>query len=206
MAGELVLYDNRASSNARKVRFLLGELGLPYRSVEVPLTGERPEWYRGIHPLATVPALVDGDVVLVESNTILCYLAVREGRDDLYPPGAAGRARVDQLLDLLSLAIRPALWELELRTYYADDPAYSPGPPPAAQVRAARDGLHGVLEAWERLIEPGGYLTGAFSIADVAAAARLHLLPAIGVEMARFPRTGEMLATVGSRPAFRAAV
>ena len=206
MPTDLVLYDNPDSSNARKVRFALGELGLRYRTVIVPLIGERPDWYRAIHPFATVPALVDGDLVLVESNTMIRYLADREGRDDLYPTDPRERARVDQLLDVLSLTVRPALWDLELRTHYADSPHYSPRPPTSRQVSAARAGLEEALEGWERLIEPGGYLTGTLSIADIAAAARMYLLPSLPFDLSRSPKTRQMLEVVCARPAFAAAI
>jgi glutathione S-transferase len=200
MGDDLVLYDNRGSSNARKVRFLLGELGLDARLVDVPLDEERPEWYRDVHPFATVPTLVDGDLVLVESNTILRYLADREGRGDLYPRDPAARARVDQLLDVLSLAIRPALWELELRTYYAA------GPVPEAELTDAVRGLESVLAGWERLIEADGYVTGAFSIADIAATARMWLLPTLPIDLGGAPNTRRMLDVVGARPALLAAL
>jgi glutathione S-transferase len=200
MGGDLVLYDNRGSSNARKVRFLLGELGLDARLVDVPLEEERPEWYRDIHPFATVPTLVDGDLVLVESNTILRYLADRAGRDDLYPRDPAARARVDQLLDVLSLAIRPALWELELRTSYAA------GPVGQAELTEAVRGLQSVLAGWERLIEANGYVTGAFSIADIAATARMWLLPTLPIDLDGAPNTRRMLDVVGARPALLAAL
>jgi glutathione S-transferase len=202
----LVLYDNPDSSNARKARVMLGELALAYRSVLVPLTGDRPEWYRAIHPYATVPALVDGDLVIVESNTILRYLADREGRDDLYPTAPAARARVDQLLDLLSLTLRPALWELELCTHYADNRHYSPVPPSPDDVAAARVGLEEALGGWERLIADGGYVTGTFCIADIAAAARMYLLPTLPFDLSWFPKTRQMLETVSARPAFCAAI
>lgn len=200
MAQGLVLYDNRGSSNARKVRFLLGELGLTARLVDVPIDGERPGWYRDLHPFATVPCLIDGDVVLIESNTMLRYLADREERDDLYPRGAAARARVDQLLDVLSLAIRPALWEVELRSSYAT------GPVAPEELAEAVRGLASALTAWERLIEPNGYLTGAFSIADVAATARMWLLPQLPIDLTDKPKTRRMLEVVGARPALQAAL
>lgn len=196
----LVLYNNRGSSNALKVRFLLNELGLTADLVDVPIGGERPSWYRQLHPFATVPCLVDGDLRIVESNTILRYLADREGRDDLYPLGPAARARVDQLLDVVSLAIRPVLWEVELRTYYATDPA------PQEDLDVAVRHLEDTLAAWEELIEPDGYVTGAFSIADIAAAARLWLLPKLPVDLARAPKTRRMLEVVGARPALRTAL
>ena len=195
-----VLYNNRGSSNALKVRFLLNELGITADLVDVPISGERPSWYRRIHPFASVPCLVDGDLRIVESNTILRYLADREGRDDLYPQAPAGRARVDQLLDVLSLAIRPVLWEVELRTYYATDAV------PRDDVDVAVRHLQDALAAWEELIEPHGYLTGAFSIADIAAAARMWLMPKLPVDLARAPKTQRMLEVVGARPALRAAL
>ena len=42
----IVLYDNPASSNAMKVRFLLAELGLDYERRHVPLAHPRPGWYK----------------------------------------------------------------------------------------------------------------------------------------------------------------
>jgi glutathione S-transferase len=202
MPDELILYDNRGSSNALKVRFLLGELGLSARLVEIPIPidGERPDWYKEIHPFATVPCLVDGDVVLVESNTMLRYLADREGREDLYPRDPASRARVDQLLDVVSLSLRPALWEVELRTYYTN------GSVSQAELDTAVSALQRVLAGWERLIEPDGYVTGAFSIADVAVRARMWLLPKLPIDLSASPRTQRMLDVVGARPAFLAAL
>ena len=76
----IVLYDNLASSNAMKVRFLLAELGLPYERRHVPLAHPRPDWYRARYPFGTVPFFEDGDLELGESNAILRYLANREGR------------------------------------------------------------------------------------------------------------------------------
>jgi glutathione S-transferase len=203
---DLVLYDNPDSSNGRKVRFALGELSLGYQTVIVPLTGERPGWYRAIHPFATVPALVDDDLVLVESNTMLRYLADRECRDDLYPIAPRDRARVDQLLDVLSLTLRPALWDLELRTHYADSPYYSPIPPSPAEVAAAGAALSEALGGWERLIEADGYLTGTFSIADIAVAARMYLLRSLPFDLSRFPKTQRMLEVVCARPAFQTSI
>lgn len=200
MTSTLVLYDNRGSSNALKVRFLLNELGLQAELIDVPLDDDRPQWYRDVHPFGTVPCLVDGDLRLVESNAILRYLADREGRDDLYPRGLRERARVDELLDALSLSVRPPLWELELRTYYATSPY------PPHEVAAAREALSRAMLGWESLIEPGGAVTGTFSIADVAAAARLWLLPKLPIDLAPFPKTRQMLEAASARPAYRAAL
>ena len=109
----LLLYDNPASGNALKVRFLLHELGLEWETREVPLARPRPDWYLAVNPLGGVPTLDDDGFVLTESNTILRYLAQREGRTDLYPDQPRERAAVDEFLDRWSLTFRPALKRFE---------------------------------------------------------------------------------------------
>jgi len=119
----LTLYDHRDSTNAIKVRVLLEELGLAYRRVEIPLAGPKPASYAALHPFGMVPTLVDGDVVITESNVALRYLAEREAREDLRGRTPADRARIDMLLDSLSLEVRPALWGVEEYAVYGGDAA-----------------------------------------------------------------------------------
>ena len=74
----MLLYDNPASSNALKVRFLLAELGLAYDRHEVPMLRPRPDDYVALNPFTGIPTLDDDGFVLTESNAILRYLALRE--------------------------------------------------------------------------------------------------------------------------------
>jgi glutathione S-transferase len=210
MADHLILYDNLVSTNALKVRFLLAELDLVAERVPVPLGDARPAWYQELHPFATVPCLVDGDLVLVESNAILRYLADREGRDDLYPREPRRRAVVDDLLDALSLAVRPPLWDVELATIYARvSPAEGGG--------SAADGdpgtygpllapLEQALDGYERLLAASGHAAGPFGIADCAIAGRLKTLASLPLERTRWPRLGRVLDAAQARPAYRAAL
>ena len=94
----LVLHANPRSSNAQKVRFLLGELGLAAEIREVPFGVERPAWHLAVNPVGGIPALVDGDLHLAESHATSLPRPGRE-RTDLYPAELADRARVDWLLD-----------------------------------------------------------------------------------------------------------
>ena len=81
----LTLCDHPISSNALKVRFLLAELGLEYERRTIPITRPRPDDYVALNPLAGIPTLIDGDLVLTESNAILRYVANRYGGEELYP-------------------------------------------------------------------------------------------------------------------------
>ncbi|MEI7439980.1 MAG: glutathione S-transferase N-terminal domain-containing protein, partial [Thermoleophilia bacterium] len=79
----LTLHTHPFSSNGQKAQLMLDILDLDYSVREVPFEAERADWHVAVNPMGGIPALVDGDFHLAESNTILRYLADREGRDDL---------------------------------------------------------------------------------------------------------------------------
>lgn len=178
----LVLYDHPDSTNALKVRFVLAELGVEATRVPVPLGTERPAEYRHVHPFGLIPALTDGELALTESNTMLRYLAEREGRAELRGPDPVARARVDGLLDSLSLELRPRLWAAEEVTVYE----LAVG----REEREARTAeLAGALDAFDTLLDPDGpYALGPFTIADCALAGRLLHLPRLGLPAGTAPR------------------
>ena len=97
----LKILGKSPSINVRKVLWTCAELGLPY---------EQEQWgagfqatddpaFKALNPNALVPVIVDGEVVLWESNTICRYLARRQGRSDLLPTDAFARAKVEQWMD-----------------------------------------------------------------------------------------------------------
>ncbi|TCM67068.1 glutathione S-transferase [Acinetobacter calcoaceticus] len=89
------------SINVRKVLWLCDELNIEY-------TGE--DWGRGFqstqdqhfiqhNPNATIPVLIDEDLVLWQSNSIIRYLANQYHGQQLYPMDARKRAVIDQWID-----------------------------------------------------------------------------------------------------------
>jgi len=197
----LVLYDNAGSTNALKVRFLLAELGVDAARVEVPLQGARPAGYEDVHPFELVPALrVDDDLTITESNTALRYLAETADRPDLRGGDPRERARVDGVLDSLSLELRPPLWGVEEVAVYGLDVSDA-----ALADRIAALGR--ALGAFDALLHPAGpYALGpTFTIADVALAGRLAHLPTLPLADAVAPRTRRAVRAAMARPAFAVA-
>ena len=95
------LYARRTSSNCQKVLWFLGELGLEHEFV--PTGGDaggldRPE-YRAMNPNARVPTLLDGDLAVWESHTILRYLAATRAPGRWWPADAAERTRIERWMD-----------------------------------------------------------------------------------------------------------
>lgn len=190
----LTLYDSRVSTNAIKLRFILAELGLDYEAIDVPLY-PKPAWYAEVHPFNLIPTLVDGEFKVTESNTALRYLADREGRDDLYPRDPVRRARVDMLLDSLSLQVRPALWAAEEPVIY--------GRPSDVDWRPDLDAA---LGGFEWLLADDGYAIGDFSIADVAIAGRMQDIRKLPIDLTRFPKLERVLGLTMARPAYQASI
>src|SRR5690348_1240846 len=83
----LKFYFN-GSPNPTKVALFLEEAGLPYEAIPVDTRkGEQfTPAYLKINPNGKVPAIVDGETIVFDSNAILLYLAEKTGQ--FLPPAA----------------------------------------------------------------------------------------------------------------------
>ncbi|WP_369309619.1 glutathione S-transferase family protein [Providencia rettgeri] len=72
---ELVLFSN-SMSRGNTVDLLLKILDVPYKRIELGYGADmHTAEYLAINPMAKVPALVDGDVIVTETAAICAYLA-----------------------------------------------------------------------------------------------------------------------------------
>jgi glutathione S-transferase len=94
------LYYVVGSPNCRKVHAVVSRTGLKVDMEYMDFfTGElQAPAYHAVNPNGMVPALVDGDLKLWESNAIMAYLADAAGADALYPRDAKRRADVQRWL------------------------------------------------------------------------------------------------------------
>jgi len=119
MSSGLQLYEHELSGNAYKVRLFLSLLGLPFAARRVDLfsgSGQKPE-YLAINPLGQVPALIDGELKLRDSQAILFYLARRYGAGQWLADDAVGQAQTIAWLSLAAneLANGPAALRVAVR-------------------------------------------------------------------------------------------
>ena len=94
--------------NPTKVALFLEEAGLPYEAIPVDTRkGEqhKPE-YLAINPNAKLPAIVDGDVTVFDSNAILLYLAEKTGKF-LPPKGDKARGELLSWLMFVATGVGP---------------------------------------------------------------------------------------------------
>lgn len=107
----LRVLGRKTSNNVQKVLWLLDELEISYLQEDYggPYGKTTTPEYLAINPHGTVPTIIENNLVLWESNTILRYLA--RYASSIYPEDAVQRAHVDKWLDwqlgTLSPAFRP---------------------------------------------------------------------------------------------------
>lgn len=92
----MIKFYYNLAPNPMKVALFLEESGLPYEPIPVDTRkGEQhAAAYRAINPNGKVPAIVDGDATVFDSNAILLYLAEKTGR---YLPPDTPKARAELL-------------------------------------------------------------------------------------------------------------
>jgi glutathione S-transferase len=100
------LLGRQTSGNVQKVMFLLEEIAKPYAREDYgrQFNNTTTPEYKALNPNAKVPTLIDGDVVIWESNTILRYLSSSYA-PNLTGATAAERADVERWMDWLLASI-----------------------------------------------------------------------------------------------------
>lgn len=95
-------YTTLLSGHGHRVRQFLSMLDLPFETIELNMQAQesRTPEYLAINPFGQVPSIVDGDVVLCDSNAILVYLAKRYGNSSWLPEDPVGAAAVQRWLSL----------------------------------------------------------------------------------------------------------
>ena len=197
----LKVWGRRNSINVMKVLWTCDELALPFERIDAGLQFgviDTPE-YAALNPDRKIPAIDDDGFRLAESNTIVRYLAAREGRTDLLPTDARQRARVEQWMDWASFSLSAGmapLFKQLVRTAEADrDPAL------IAASQAESERCMRILDA--QLAEQP-YLAGEqFSVADMPAAAFLHRWQELPIERPALPALQAYYQRMLARPAYR---
>lgn len=167
VAPPLVFYALDLSTYCAKVAIVLAAKNIPHECREPP-GGYRSAEYRAIVPLGRIPAIVEGDFVLSESEVINEYLEERFPAPALLPREPQARARVRLLARFHDLYLEPPL-----RAVFAHlDPVRRD----AAHVMAKAAEFDARLAQLAGLATPQPYLAGpAFSLADCAFPATLGL-------------------------------
>lgn len=200
-------YFGLCSGNSARVAFALEEAGASYlpHGVNVPAGESRTPAYRALNPMGKVPALVDGDVRLWESNAINWYVAETHPAAQLIPSSPAGRAAVQRWLFFQVGHVTPACVTLFRATNERVRAFWRPQPIDPAQLDAARAELARYLPVLEQALADRDWLEGELTLADLAYAPHLKMVADGGYDLAATPLVRAWLERLWARPAWQRA-
>ena len=189
--------------NPTKVALFLEEAGLPYEPIPVDARRgdqHKPE-FLAVNPNAKVPAIVDGDVTVFDSNAILLYLADKTGKF-LPPKGDKLRGELLSWLMFVASGIGPYSGQLvHFRTYAPEKNEY------AINRYAFEAQRHfGIVDA--RLAKHKYMVGDTYTIADMDLWGWARLIPNFSGEAAwaKFPNLKRLVEEISARPAAQRAV
>jgi glutathione S-transferase len=152
------------SGNVQKVVWLLEELNEPYKREDYgrQFNNTQTEEYLHLNPNGKVPTLVDGEVVIWESNTILRYLSTKLAAGAaLYPADPAARSQVERWMDWQLASLNAPYLGVFREARKKDDER-------AASFAADAKELTAQLEILEKGTAGRAFIAGAnFSLADI---------------------------------------
>ncbi len=196
----LRVLGRKTSGNVQKVIWLLEEMKQPHTREDYGRqfgnTGDAA--YLRLNPNGKVPTLVDGDVVVWESNTILRYLCNKYS-GSFYPTDPVARSLVERWMD----------WQLaSLNNPYlaifreAKKPAAERPTGFAADAKELDQQL-GILDGG---IGDSGWLGGhSISLAEICLGPIVERCLSFPIELSALPRLRVWCGNIRARPAFRSA-
>jgi len=195
MTNTIKIYGLTLSGHSHRVELFANLAGIPYELTELDLAnGEhKKQPFLSLNPAGQIPVIVDGDVVISDSNAILVYLA-RKYAPSYIPKDPVQEAEVQKFLTLAAgeLAFGPAAARL-ITVFNADLNADF--------CQATADKLLPKLEAH---MDGREFLVGdSPTIADVAIYSYTAHAPEGNVSLEPYPNVRRLLANIEALPKFK---
>ncbi|GHA35452.1 thiol:disulfide oxidoreductase [Devosia pacifica] len=185
--------------NGHKISIMLEELGLPY-NVHIIHIGKgdqfQPEFLK-ISPNNKIPAIVDPEgpggepISVFESAAILKYLAQKFGK--FYPTDTRKQVEVDEWLSWQMASFGPMLGQNHHFAIYAPEKI-------EYAINRYRDETHRLYGVLNKKLEGRDYITGEFSIADIACIGWARGWERQGMDLNEFPNVGAWIERMSNRP------
>ena len=198
----LTVYGRKSSFNVQKVMWLVGEVDLAHRHVELGGSYgglDTPE-FRAMNPHGHVPVLDDAGTIVWESRAILRYLAACYGRGRFWSNDAAQRSLCDRWMDWSQSTLQPDFLIGVFWGYYRT---------PASQRNMAavdesvrRCGQHfGLIDS---MLRDRQFLLGQqLSLADIPIGTALYRYFNIDIARPDLPNVERWYSALRARPAYR---
>ena len=198
----LKIWGRTTSSNVQKVLWTCAELNIPHDRVDHggPFGGNRDPEYLRLNPNGLVPTVIDGDLVMWESNTICRYLcATHPDGESLHPKDPAARTYVERWMDWQLSVIGGPMGALLQGLIRSTPETRDPAAIEAARRRA--------ITAWEIVddaLDGQPFLGGqSLSLAEIAMGTHIYRWFNYPIERPTMPKLHAWYARCLERPGFK---
>lgn len=198
----LKIHGYAGSINVRKVLWTCMELGLPFERIDWG-GGTRPvadPEFQQLNPVGMIPVLEDAGQLFWESNSIVRYLAAREGRHDLLPTDPAERAQIEKWMDW-QVSDFNNTWRYVFQATVRKNPDFQD----KKQIAASWDKFCSAVRVVDReLTRTGSYIVGQyFTCADIVIGLSIHRWKSIPLEHPALPEIERYYDLLCEREGFR---
>jgi glutathione S-transferase len=197
----LKIWGRTTSSNVQKVLWTCAELNIEYDRVDHggPFGGNRDPEYLRLNPNGLVPTVIDGNLVMWESNTICRYLCTTRNGERLYPNEPAPRTHVERWMDWQLSVIGGPMGALLQGLIRSTPETRDPAAIEAARRRA--------ITAWEIVddaLKDQSYLAGqSLSLAEIVMGTHIYRWFNYPIERPDMPRLRAWYERCAERPGFK---
>ena len=189
--------------NPTKVALFLEETGLAYEAI--PIDTRKGEQFRAefmaVNPNSKVPAIVDGDATVFDSNAILLYLAEKTGKF-LPPDTPANRGQLLSWLMFVATGVGPFSGQsVHFQHHASEKLAY-------AQNRYAFEAMRHYTVLNERLAKHRYVVADTYTIVDMDVWGWARMVPYILSKEAwdKLPNLKRLVDEIEARPAAQRAI
>ena len=189
------------SYNAQKVLWLLEEMGTPFTLELYGLDhgGNHTQEYRQLNPNELVPTLIEDDLVLWESNSILRYLAAKDPGQRFLPADPRDRARGDRWLDWALTTLAPAITPA-----FAQLVRMKPEQRDTKKIAESVAKTNHCMSILDHYLGETPYLGGnTFSIGDIPVGILTYRFLELPIERQEFGHLAAWYTRLAERPAYR---
>ena len=198
----LTIWGRRTSFNLQKVMWLVGEMQLEHRHIEVGgrFGGLDTPEFLAMNPQGRIPVIDDNGTIVWESHAILRYLAARYKRGAFWQDDAAERSQSDRWMDWSQTTLQPdfllgVFWGFYRTPEARRDIA-------AVKRRIALCARHFTL--LDRQLANRNYMLGdALTLADIPIATNLFRYFNLDIDRPSIPHVSAWYERLRDRPAYR---
>jgi len=198
----LTVYGRKSSFNVQKVMWLIGEIDIQHRHIELggSFGGLGTPEFRAMNPHGRVPVIDDGGVVVWESHTILRYLARQYSDGLLWSEEPAQRSLADRWMDWSQCSLQPDFLNGVFWGFYRTPEDKRDVVAVEAKIRRCAEHF----QLLDDLLSDRPFLIGdRLSLADIPAGCILYRYFNIDIARPEVPNVLRWYRALQERPAYR---